>query len=123
MEAETLWGKIKTSLRDGAATAAEKAEYLGRMGRAKLDIARTRHAIHDAFTELGGQVYERLGENPDAVVGQEETIGEKIRAIQALETRLQHQETELKTLQVIDQETDADTDTEPHIESDTDETQ
>ena len=60
MDTESLWAKVKQSLRDGAATAAEKAEHYGKLSRARLGIARTRHAIHDVFTELGGQVYSVL---------------------------------------------------------------
>ena len=112
METESLWEKIKSSLREGAVTAAEKAEYLGKLGRAKLDMARTRHAIHDAFTDLGGQVYELLGENPDAAVGQEEAIGEKLRDIQALESQLQRQEAEFGVLQDTTPEADTDSESE-----------
>ena len=48
----TLWDRIKQSLLDSATVAAEKAEYLGKIGRARLDIAETRHAVRDALADL-----------------------------------------------------------------------
>ena len=104
MNSETLWEKIKQGLRDGAATAAEKAEYLGRLGRARLDIARTRHAIHDAFTELGGQIYEELKDHEAAIEAQTEAVQGQIATIGKLEEQLQNQEAQFKTLQESDRE-------------------
>ena len=99
METESLWEKIKQGLREGAATAAEKAEYLGKLGRARLDIARTRHAIHDTFTELGGQIYEQVKDDEDAVNAQSEDVQNHIATIRELEDQLSSQEAEFKALQ------------------------
>jgi len=99
MQPETLWEKIKHSLKEGAATAAEKAEHLGRLGRLRLDLARTRRAVHDAFAELGGRTYDLLGENPDAIVAQHEDVQNHIQKIKTLEVKLQAQEAEFKALQ------------------------
>ena len=99
METESLWGKVKQSLRDGAATAAEKAEHYGKLSRARLDMARTRHAIHDAFTELGGQVYSLLEQDADAIIGQNDGIMDHVQTIKDLEAQLQDQEEEFTALQ------------------------
>jgi len=99
METETLWEKVKKSLRDGAATAAEKAEHYGKLSRARLDIARTRHAIHDTFTELGGQVYNLLEHDPSAIVGQNNEVKDQVQTIKDLEAQLQDQEDEFAALQ------------------------
>lgn len=99
METESLWEKVKKSLRDGAATAAEKAEHYGKLSRARLDMARTRHAIHDTFTELGGQVYNLLEQDSATVVGQNDEIKNHIQTIKDLEAQLQYQEAEFAALQ------------------------
>lgn len=99
METETLWEKVKKSLRDGAATAAEKAEHYGKLSRARLDIARTRHAIHDTFTELGGQVYNLLAHDPSALIGQNDEVKDHVQTIKDLEAQLQEQEDEFAALQ------------------------
>ncbi|MDP6037460.1 MAG: hypothetical protein QGG64_02840 [Candidatus Latescibacteria bacterium] len=108
MDTESLWEKIKQGLREGAATAAEKAEYLGKLGRARLDIARTRHAIHDSFTELGAQVYEQLQNDEDALDAQTDDVKNHVQTIRGQEEQLQQQETEFKALQ----EAESDDDTE-----------
>ena len=104
MNTESLWEKIKQGLRDGAATAAEKAEYLGRLGRARLDMARTRHAIHDAFTELGGQIYDELKDHEAAIEAQTEAVQDQVETIRKLEDQLQNQEAQFKALQESDKE-------------------
>ena len=104
MSTETLWERIKQGLRDGAATAAEKAEYLGKLGRARLDIARTRHAIHDAFTELGGQIYDELKDHEAAIQAQTEAVQDQIETINKLEEQLQNQEVQFKVLQETEKE-------------------
>jgi hypothetical protein len=107
MNTESLWEKIKQGLREGAATAAEKAEYLGKLGRARLDIARTRHAIHDAFTELGGQIYEQLKDHEAAIQAQTEAVQDQIGTLCKLEEQLQNEEEQFKVLQEGDSTTNA----------------
>lgn len=99
MEVESLWERIKQGLREGATTAAEKAEYLGKLGRARLDIARTRHAIHEAFSELGGQVYTHLEGDGETDVAQQENVQDQISKIKPLEAQLKDQEAQLQELQ------------------------
>lgn len=102
MNTDSLWTKIKQGLRDGASTAAERAEYLGRLGRARLDMARTRHDIHDVFTELGGHVYDQLKDDETAAEAQTEAIQKNIQTIRELEQQLQSQEQQFKALQEAD---------------------
>ena len=103
MNTDSLWTKIKQGLRDSATTAAERAEYLGRLGRARLDMARTRHAIHDAFTDLGGHVYDQLKDDDAAARAQSEAVQNYIRNIRELAQQLQNQEQQFKALQETDQ--------------------
>ncbi len=102
MDTNSLWTKIKQGLRDGAATAAERAEHLGRLGRARLDMARTRHAIHDAFTELGGHIYDQLKDDEAAAEAQSEAVQKYIQTVRELEEQLQNQEQQFKALQEAD---------------------
>ncbi len=98
MNTDTLWERIKRGIIDSAATAAHKAERLGRIGRARLDIAGARHAIHEAFAELGGAVYARLSEGNDSGGVQTDEVQELVRRINELENLLQERETHLKNL-------------------------
>ena len=97
MEPLTLWERIKQGLRESASTAAEKAEYLGKLGRARLDIAETRHAIHEALAELGGAAYEHLAKEGEGMAG---TLGVEslVQKIRNLEGQLKEREDNLDAL-------------------------
>ena len=98
MEPDTLWERIKRGIIDSAATAAHKAEHLGKIGRARLDIAGTRHAIHEAFAELGGAVYARVSEGNDDGGVRTDEVQDLLRRVNELENLLQERETRLKNL-------------------------
>jgi len=98
MQPETLWERIKQGLIESATTAAQRAEYLGKLGRARLDIAETRHAIRDAFSELGGTVYNHLEENINTAVGKKEDVQALIDKIKELEGALKNRETRMQTI-------------------------
>lgn len=98
MAHETLWERIKQGLLESASTAAEKAEYLGKLGRARLDIAGTRHAIHEAFAELGGAVYTHLQGNEKAAVAQQKDVQGIAQKIKDLEALLKEREDNLNAL-------------------------
>ena len=98
MEAETLWERIKQGLLDGASTAAQKAEYLGRVGRARLDLAEARHAIRDALSELGGAAYAHLQADAEMAVGQQEDVQALLDKIRSLEAALKEREAKLDSV-------------------------
>jgi hypothetical protein len=98
MDTDTLWERIKKGIIDSAATAAHKAEHLGKIGRARLDIAGTRHAIHEAFSELGGAVYAHMSAGSDVGVAQTDDVQDLVRRINELENLLQEREAHLKNL-------------------------
>ena len=104
---DSLWVKIKQNLIDSASVAAEKAEYLGKVGRARLDIAETRHAIRDRFADLGGLVYESL-QNDAATFDPEgsDDVKELISTIDDLEEELSRREAVLNDLRVESDDTD-----------------
>jgi hypothetical protein len=95
METDTLWDRIKQGILESANSAAEKAEYLGKIGRARLDIAGTRHAIHETFAELGGVVYTYLRDGKKAAVAQKEDVQTLIEKIGDLEGLLRDREAAL----------------------------
>jgi hypothetical protein len=98
MDSETLWERIKQGLLDGASSAAETAGYLGRLGKARLEIASARHAIQEAFADLGGVVYAALAEGGEADLAGSAEVKERVAAIRALEAELQVSEARLEAL-------------------------
>ena len=109
MESETLWDRIKKGVLESASTAAEKAEYFGRLGRARLDIAGTRHAIHEAFAELGGRVYSQIQEGDEAGLAQQPEIGSLVQKISDLEGLLKEREDRMEALRSGQGEGEAET--------------
>lgn len=99
MQSDSLWGKIKQGIKEGATSAAVKAEHLSKQGRIRLDMARTRRAIQNTFSDLGSQVYNLFEQNPDALVVQKEDLQKQIQTIKELEAQLVLQEGALKKLQ------------------------
>lgn len=96
---DSLWDKIKQSLIDSASVAAEKAEYLGKVGRARLDIAETRHAIRDRFADLGGLVYENLqSEDVSVDLAGKTEVKDLMQTIAGLEEELKSREQALGLL-------------------------
>ena len=96
---DSLWDTIKRSLIDSANVAAEKAEYLGKVGRARLDIAETRNAIRDGFADLGGLVYESHPKEAGSFdLGDRDDIKQLIQTTSSLEDQLQQREETLDGL-------------------------
>jgi hypothetical protein len=108
MDTVTLWEKIKRGLQDGATTAAAKAEYLGKLGRARLEVARSRHTIHEAFAELGGLVYEDLSTDAAAVAKASALVQEQVARLKTLADALQEKEDALGSVKSGDEEQPSD---------------
>lgn len=95
---DSLWDKIKRSVIESANVAAEKAEYLGKIGRARLDIAKTRHAIRDRFADLGGLVYEGLKSDDGSDIAGSDEVKGLVSVISDLEQELGRREEALNAL-------------------------
>ena len=95
---DSIWDKIKRSVIDSANVAAEKAEYLGKIGRARLDIAKTRHAIRDRFADLGGLVYEGLKSDDGSDIAGSDEVKGLVSVISDLEQELGRREEALNAL-------------------------
>ncbi len=102
-ETATLWDRIKQSLLDSATVAAEKAEYLGRVGRARLDIAETRNAIRDALADLGGNVYGGIQSGDGNSVLESEAVHTLVAKIGDLEQELKSREDTLSDLRATEE--------------------
>tara|TARA_Y100000588_G_scaffold361730_1_gene422813 strand:- start:3527 stop:3877 length:351 start_codon:yes stop_codon:yes gene_type:complete len=99
----TLWDRIKQSLLDSATVAAEKAEYLGRIGRARLDIAETRHAIRDSLADLGGKVYTGIEAGQNSELLESDDVSTLVSRIGALEKELKSREEVLEELRATEE--------------------
>ena len=122
MESDTLWERLKQGILDGASSAAETAGYLGRLGKARLEIANARHTVHGAFAELGGAVYAAVERGETSNLADRDDVTGLIRSIRELERDLQDREAILEDLKAGREPTATDTgaDEEPATPSDPD---
>lgn len=85
--------QLADGLRDGLANVAERGRALGRVVRARTEVAAARRRLRAAFRELGEEVYGRLGEG--ALEGDHRLLVLKER-IDALHGEVRLREEELR---------------------------
>ncbi len=95
---EKLWDKIKKSVMEGVTTAAEKTEEYTKLGKAKLDILAVKHKISNAFTELGGLVYDSVKADTGEDVLKSEKIAKVLDRLKKLDADLEKKEKSLDEL-------------------------
>jgi len=92
MEMENLWERIKKSVTEGAAYAAEKTEELTKLGKAKIEILNIKHKISKSFTELGGVAYDFLKKGDTDALGSSPEITAIVKTLKKLERELDEKE-------------------------------
>jgi hypothetical protein len=93
----TEWKDVKKWLSDATGTAVRESKELARKGRLQVNIMGLKHAIAEALTELGSQVYQLIQkEKTEAITGDAKVKG-LIERIHDLELQLKRKEKEQKT--------------------------
>jgi hypothetical protein len=98
MEMDNLWERIKKSVAEGAAYAAEKTEELTKLGKAKIEILNIKHKISKSFTELGGVAYDSLKKGNAAALGSSPEIDAIVNSLINLERELDEKEKAFETM-------------------------
>lgn len=93
---ESLWDRIKQSLKEGFLTAAEKTEELAKVGKGKIDLMAIRRKIGRAFAELGGKVYHLVTEEKTTAIAGNKELKALIDQVKTLEKQLEEKEEEIK---------------------------
>ena len=88
---DRMWHVLKRNLQAGLFTAADQAEALARLARARLDIAAARTQVGRAEAELGRTVFKaRQAEGADGAGQEVEALCTRLEDLHAvLEERLQ----------------------------------
>lgn len=92
----SLWESIKKTLKEGATTAAEKAQEFTQIGKIKVEILRIQGKIERNFTELGGRVYHMITEENKTRIASDPKVKTFINEIKALEAQLEEKKKELE---------------------------
>lgn len=89
---ETLWDRVKKTVLDGAAYAAEKTEELTKLSKMKIEILNIKYKISKSFTELGGLAYDCFKSGKSEEILQSNEIKSIVGNIQKLEKDLDEKE-------------------------------
>lgn len=92
---ESLWDRVKQSLKEGFLTAAEKTEELAKVGKGKIDLMAIRHRIGSTFAELGGKVYHLVTTEKSPAIASNKEVKALIQRVKALEKQLKEKEAEI----------------------------
>ena len=71
---ESVWQVLKRNLQAGVFTAADKAEAMARLGRARLDISATKTRVRRAEADLGRAVFVLAEAGDTTVLGEQTAI-------------------------------------------------
>ena len=93
---ESLWDRIRQSLKEGFLTAAEKTEQLAKVGRGKIDLLAIRRKIGRTFAELGGKVYHLVTEEKTTAIASNKEVKALIDQVKTLEQQLREKEQEIQ---------------------------
>jgi hypothetical protein len=80
----SLWDDVKNAIVDSYVYAADKAEEITQIGRAKAEIFRLNRQIAHTMSEIGGRAFEFFEEGDESAFTSDEqvlTAVEKIRAL------------------------------------------
>ena len=93
---ESLWDRVKQSLREGLLTAAEKTEELAKLGKGKIDLMAIRHRIGNTFAELGGKIYHLVTVDKATAIIKNKEVMALIERVKTLEKQLKEKEAEIQ---------------------------
>ena len=103
---ETLWNKIKGKVREGASTAAEKAEEIARVSKARLDIAGVKRNINNSFAQLGGRAYHLITTDQPGGIAEDGEVVSLVEKVKTLEQELEEKEERLEQLKRGEEESE-----------------
>ena len=81
---DTMWEKIKKSLKDGAALSMEKIEEYTKLGKLKVEEMAAKRKIERNFVDIGERVFDMLEEGKGSDVADDLTIKKAFENITAL---------------------------------------
>lgn len=91
-----LWDDVKNAIVDGYVYAADKAEELTQISRAKVEILRLNRQIARTMSEIGGRVFDMFErDQQDDLPGDVDILG-AVEAIQRLRVEIKKWEEEIE---------------------------
>jgi hypothetical protein len=94
----TLWDDVKKAIVEGYVLAADKAEEMTQIGKAKVEILRVNRKIARTLSELGGRVFDLFEGSEEAAVAEDKEVIAAVTEIKGLQTELQELEKEIEKI-------------------------
>jgi ElaB/YqjD/DUF883 family membrane-anchored ribosome-binding protein len=98
MEKDTMWGKIRKTVAEGVAVAAEKTEEYMNLGKAKLTMLAIRRRITQKRTELGCVVYTAVKEGKEKGIFATDQVKSLVGELDGLDADLAQKRKEYEEL-------------------------
>jgi len=92
----TLWDDVKNAIVDGYVYAADKAEEMTQIGRARVEILRLNRAIARTMTRIGGRTFELYESHEEDTLGDDEEIRTAVERIRTLQQKIAEWEEEIE---------------------------
>lgn len=94
----SFWDDVKNAIVDGYVYAADKAEELTQIGRAKVEILRLNREIARAMSEIGGTTFELFDEGREDSIAGDERIRKAVEDIRIARRGIADHEREIERI-------------------------
>jgi len=111
----SLWEDVKNAIVDSYVYAADKAEEITQIGRAKAEIFRLNRQIAHTMSEIGGRTFELFETGEEGTLATDGQIADAVERIRALRADIAKWEAEIEKAKV-EREAKADRETKPESE-------
>jgi hypothetical protein len=96
----SLWDDVKNAIVDSYVYAADKAEEITQIGRAKAEIFRLNRQIAHTMSEIGGKAFELFEAGEEGSIPSDPEVAEAIEKIRALRSDIQRWDAEIEKAKV-----------------------
>jgi hypothetical protein len=94
----TFWQDVKSSVKKGVSTAADKTEEYGKIGKVKLDIMNLNKQLDKTFKDLGEKAYETLKAKSKANLADDSAVKDMVAKIDELKKNVIDKEAEIEKI-------------------------
>jgi len=92
----SLWDDVKNAIVDSYVYAADKAEEITQIGRAKAEIFRLNRQIAHTMSEIGGKAFELFEAGEEASIPSDPEVAAAVEKIRALRSDIQRWDAEIE---------------------------
>jgi hypothetical protein len=92
----SLWDDVKNAIVDSYVYAADKAEEITQIGRAKAEIFRLNRQIAHTMSEIGGRAFELFETGDESAISFDEDVLKAVEKIRALRSDIQKWDAEIE---------------------------